>query len=195
MIVVVEVSALWLWAVVGVRGSCGAGELYFTSPQCSLLINSVPDPGLVWPFVTHMLLLGNFWALIIRLRTYELLGSQMQNVVTLECRSISLKSRYLPTLAPCTLMTQHDGFYIRASEYIFVKGMKKGSLPLVPHLQTAGMVLLWPEELGASSRPQLALSACSETPEAMAAHLYGIPFAYSNEMGYNWPSLIFFSLS
>lgn len=70
VIVVVEISALWLWAVVGVRESCGAGELYFTSPECSLLINSVPDTGLAWPFVTYMLfLLGNFWELIIRLQT------------------------------------------------------------------------------------------------------------------------------
>lgn len=74
--------------------------------------------------------------------------------------------------------------------------MNEGSLALASHMQPLGMAsTVWPKQLGASSSPQLAPPVFSESPEAMTEHLYGTPFAYSNEMGYNWPSLILFSLS
>lgn len=126
---------------------------------------------------------------------YKEASFQMQNVVTLESISISLNIRYLPKLAPRALMTQHNAFCRGASEYTFVIGMEKGAYPWSPLVGSRYGGTAWPEQLGASSNPQLAPWISSEIPEAMATHLYGTPFAYSNEVGYNWPSLILFSLS
>lgn len=127
--------------------------------------------------------------------SYKETSFQMQNVI----REIDNPEHHLYALRLIyrTLMIQQDAFCMVAFKYLFVERRKEGSLALASHMQTLGIAILWllPEQLGASSSPQLAPPGFSESPEAMSVHLCGTLFAYSNEMGYNWPSLILFSLS
>lgn len=96
---------------------------------------------------------------------------QMQNVIILERDNPEHQLSAL-RLISSTLMIQHDAFCVEAFKYVFVKGTKEGSLALaLPHANSRyGQLVLLSEQLGASSSPQLAPPAFSESPEAMTEH-------------------------